>query len=70
MKDSNAFQPGSYWIDEVTPRTNGGSHIHMEFDRRPRNLKGRLLSGLLGLVGKRMYEKQLGETLHRLEIKG
>lgn len=67
VTDSNAFQPGSFWVYEVTPRGNGGSHVRMEFERRPRNLKGYLVGGLLSLVGKQLYTKQLGETLRRLE---
>jgi hypothetical protein len=67
VTDSNAFQPGSFWIYEVTPTASGGSHVHMEFDRRPRNLKGLLLSALLGLFGKKIYDKQLRETLTRVE---
>jgi hypothetical protein len=67
VTDSNAFKPGSFWIYEVTPR-NGGSHVHMEFDRRPRsNLRGLVLSALLRVAGKRIYERQLQETLRRLE---
>jgi hypothetical protein len=65
--DSNAFKPGSYWNYTVTRSLNGGSHVHMEFDRRPRNFKGVILSGLLSLFGKQIYGKQLAETLHRLE---
>lgn len=65
--DSNAFKPGSYWDYTVTPAIDGGSHVHMEFDRRPRNFKGLILSALLGLFGKRIYEKQLGQTLQRVE---
>lgn len=67
VTDSNAFRPGSFWLYEVTPAPNGGSHVHMEFERRPRNLKGYLLSALLGLFGKKIYGKQLGDTLRRIE---
>jgi len=67
VKDSNAFQPGSYWVYEVTPRDNGGSHVHMEFDRRPRNLKGYAVGAVLSLVGRKMYGKLLSETLRRVE---
>jgi hypothetical protein len=68
VTDSNAFKPGSFWIYEVTPAPNGGSHVHMEFERRARNLKGLVLSALLGLVGNRIYGKRLGETLRRIEL--
>jgi hypothetical protein len=67
VKDSNAFKPGSYWVYEVTPTPGGGSHVHMEFDRRPRNLRGIVVSTALDLFGQKIYAKQLGETLRRLE---
>jgi len=39
----------------------------MEFDRRPRNLKGKVLSGLFRVGGHQIFEKSLGETLRRIE---
>jgi predicted membrane protein len=39
----------------------------MEFDRRPRNIKGYVLAGLLSAFGKKIYTKSLGETLRRIE---
>src|SRR5262249_18359700 len=67
VQDSNAFKPGSFWVYQVTPRANGGSHVHMEFERRPRNLKGMLAAAVLSVVGNRFFTKSLRETLHRLE---
>ena len=67
VQDSNAFEPGSYWIYEVTPLPGGGSHVHMEFDRRPRNFKGHVLSALFTVAGNKVFGKSLGETLHRIE---
>ncbi len=67
VTDSNAFKPGSYWIYEVTPTPGGGSHVHMEFDRQPRNLKGILVGTALDLFGQKMFTKLLGETLRRIE---
>jgi hypothetical protein len=67
VKDSNAFKPGSFWIYEVTPRPNGGSHVHMEFDRRPRNLKGYLVAGVLSLFGKKIFGDSMRETFRRVE---
>jgi len=67
VQDSNAFQRGSYWIYEVTPKPGGGSHVHMEFDRRPRNFKGKVLSALFRVAGGQVFGKSLGETLRRLE---
>ena len=67
VQDSNAFEPGSYWEYQVTPNPGGGSHVHMEFDRRPRNLKGHVLSGLFRVAGNKVFGKSLGETLRRIE---
>jgi hypothetical protein len=67
VQDSNAFRPGSSWVYQVTPGANGGSHVHMEFDRRPGNLKGALVGALLSLFGKRIFSKSLRETLKRIE---
>jgi hypothetical protein len=67
VQDSNAFQPGSFWVYQVTVGANGGSHVHMEFDRRPRNLKGWVVGALLSLFGKQIFGKSLRETLKRIE---
>jgi len=70
VQDSNAFEPGSYWVYEVTPKADGGSHVHMEFDRRPRNVKGQVLSALFRVAGKQVFGKSLDETLRRIEASG
>lgn len=67
VQDSNAFRPGSWWVYTVQPRPAGGSHVHLEFQRRPRNVKGLLLSGLLSVFGKKIFGNFLEETLQRLE---
>jgi hypothetical protein len=67
VEDSNAFEPGSYWQYDVTPKPGGGSHVHMEFDRRPRNFKGKVVAALLTVAGNSVFTKSLGETLHRIE---
>jgi hypothetical protein len=65
VEDSNAFAPGSWWRYQVEP-VGSGSRVRFQFDRRPKNLKGRLASFLLGLAGKRVFTKSLEETLRRL----
>jgi hypothetical protein len=67
VKDSNAFRPGSYWIYSVQPRPGGGSHVHLEFLRSPRNVRGLFLSTLLTVAGRKIFGNFLGETLRRLE---
>jgi hypothetical protein len=70
VEDSNAFRPGSWWLYTVQPRPEGGSHVHLEFQRTPRNAKGLLLSALLTVFGKRIFGTFLDETLRRLERRG
>jgi hypothetical protein len=67
VQDSNAFRPGSYWLYQVDARPEGGSHVHMEFQRRPRNVRGLLLGGLLSLAGGKIFGDFLATTLQRLE---
>jgi hypothetical protein len=70
VQDSNAFRPGSWWVYDVQPRPEGGSHVHLEFQRRPRNARGLLLSALLSVFGRKIFGTFLEETLHRLERRG
>jgi len=65
VEDSNAFAAGSWWRYQVEP-VGSGSRVRFQFDRRPKNLKGRLVSFLLGLGGKRVFTRSLEETLRRL----
>lgn len=65
VEDSNAFAPGSWWRYQVEA-VGSGSRVRFEFDRRPKNLKGRIVSLLLALGGKRMFTRSLEETLRRL----
>ena len=65
VEDSNAFAAGSWWRYQVEP-VGSGSKVRFQFDRRPKNLKGQLVSALLGVAGKRVFTKSLEETLRRL----
>jgi hypothetical protein len=65
VEDSNAFAAGSWWRYQVEP-VGSGSKVRFQFDRRPKNLKGHLVSAVLGLAGKRVFTKSLEETLRRL----
>lgn len=65
VEDSNAFAPGSWWRYQVEP-AGSGSRVRFQFDRRPKNLKGRIVSALLAIGGKRTFTRSLEETLRRL----
>jgi hypothetical protein len=70
VQDSNAFRPGSWWLYTAEPGAHGGSRVRVEFDRRPRNLRGLLLGALLTVAGERIFGAFLRETLQRLERRG
>ena len=65
VEDSNAFAAGSWWRYQVEP-VGSGSRVRLQFDRRPKNLKGRFLSLLFALAGRQVSTRSLEETLRRL----
>ena len=64
---SNAFGSGSSWQYVTTPRSSGGTHIDLVVNRRGRTVKGRLIALVLRVSGRRVFCRDLAETLHRLE---
>ncbi|MEA2496193.1 MAG: hypothetical protein QOJ29_4104 [Thermoleophilaceae bacterium] len=64
--DSNIFKSG-VWEMTVEPRDGGGSRVHV-LNHRQMKGKGRLISPILMVVGKRLLAKTLKEdTLSQLE---
>ena len=66
VTDSNAFRPGSYWEYRISPAGRGGSRVELTVHRLPRTAKGRLLTVLLGLFGRRIFRADLAKTLQIL----
>ncbi|HEU5107545.1 MAG TPA: hypothetical protein VFT95_03130 [Micromonosporaceae bacterium] len=64
--ESNTWRPGSSWLYEVSP-TTAGSDIHVTVDRRPANLRGRLISVLLVLAGRRVLRRATEQVLRKLD---
>lgn len=50
VKESNFSVPGSYVSATVTPRAEGGSHIHITWNRQGSNLMGKLVARLIVLT--------------------
>ncbi|OLB79369.1 MAG: hypothetical protein AUI14_10445 [Actinobacteria bacterium 13_2_20CM_2_71_6] len=65
--DSNAFGKGSYWRYRVTPDGTGGSAIDLFIHRQPNSLKGRFVDVALLLLGKRIFGKDLRDTVRKIE---
>ena len=66
VTDSNAFRPGSYWEYRISPDGRGCSHVELTVHRLPRTAKGRLLTLLLGLFGRRIFRADLAKSLQIL----
>jgi hypothetical protein len=66
VTDSNAFQPGGYWEYRIQPDGRGGSHVELTVRRLPRTAKGRLLTLLLALFGRRIFRADLTKSLQLL----
>lgn len=68
--DSNAFGKGSYWHYRVTPDGSGGSHIALHIHRNPTSAKGRFVDLALLVLGKRIFGRDLRQTVERIEAAG
>jgi hypothetical protein len=64
--DSNVCTPGSGVAVTVTDGRNGGSHLHLEWERHPSNLRGRVAIVFMRLLGRQILRKYIGDVLTRL----
>jgi hypothetical protein len=67
--DSNLWGGRSGHTYTFTRRLNGTSDVDVEIVREGKNLKGRLLGALLGIVGKGQLEKWYAKTLKAIEAR-
>jgi hypothetical protein len=65
--ESNVAEPGGIWEFRVTPIEGGGSHIAVNFDRKMKGFKGRVLGLFLNLAAKQAFRSNLMKTLRILE---
>jgi hypothetical protein len=67
--DSNAWGGGSGWTYTLTRQPNGTTDVDLVVVREGKNLKGRALGILLGVVGKRFLGKDLDKTVKAIEAR-
>jgi len=67
VTNSNIAEDGGTWEFRVTPRSGGGSHVGVNFDRKLHGLKGRMIAVVLGMAAKPMFRSNLVKTLTILE---
>ena len=67
--DSNVFGGRSGHTYTLTRRTDGTTEVDVVVVREGRNLRGRLLSALLGSVGRGLLEKRFKGTVNAIEAR-
>jgi len=64
--ESNFCTPGSGVAVTVTEGGNGGSQVHLEWERHPSNARGRVAIVFMRLMGRQILRKYLGDVLAKL----
>ena len=67
--DSNAWGGNSGHTYTLKQSPDGTTDVDVVVVRDGKNLKGRMLGIAVGIMGKRMLEKQLGKTLKAIEAR-
>ena len=68
--DSNVFGGASGYVYTLSPKPNGMTDVGVVIVREGKNLKGKVLSGVLGTVGKRSLEKAFSNSVKVIEARG
>ncbi|MDT5223618.1 MAG: hypothetical protein QOG19_1025 [Mycobacterium sp.] len=67
--DSNVFGGASGYAYTLTQQPNGTTDVDVVIVRQGKNLKGRVLSGVLGTVGKRVLRKAFSNSVTAIEAR-
>ena len=68
--DSNVFGGASGYVYTLTPQPNGTTEVEVVIVREGKNLKGRVLSGVPGTVGKGVLRKAFRASVKAIESRG
>jgi hypothetical protein len=68
--DSNVFGGASGYTYTLSPLPNGMTDVDVVIVRQGKNLKGRVLSGVLGTVGKGSLRKAFVKSVKAIEARG
>ncbi|MGW0018141.1 hypothetical protein ACWDUD_07415 [Rhodococcus sp. NPDC003382] len=67
--DSNLWGGASSHTYTLTPQSTGKTDVDVVVVRDGKNLKGRVLAGVLGIVGTRMLGKQFRKSVEAIEAR-
>jgi hypothetical protein len=67
VQESNFCAPGSYVSAAIAPRDDGGSRIHVIWNRTPTSMVGRLATVLIQLTGGKPVAASIRKAMVKLE---
>jgi hypothetical protein len=67
--DSNVFGGASAYTYTLTPQPNGTTDVDVVIVREGKNLKGKVLAGVLGTVGKNVLRKAFVHSVKAIEAR-
>ena len=67
VQESNFCAPGSYVSAAIAPRRDGGSRIHVIWNRTPTSMVGRLATVMIQLTGGKPIAASMRKALNKLE---
>jgi hypothetical protein len=67
--DSNLFGGASGHTYTLTPQPDGTTEIDVVLIREGKNLKGRIVAGVLGTIGRRSLTKAFGNSVKAIEAR-
>jgi hypothetical protein len=67
VKESNFSAPGSYVSATITPTSEGGSHIHIVWNRTPSSFMGRIAATMIRLTKGKPISASFEKTMRKLE---
>jgi hypothetical protein len=70
VRESNFCAPGSYVSAAIAPRGDGGSRIHVSWNRTPTSMGGRLATVLIVLTKGKPVAASFRKALDKLEASG
>jgi len=63
VQESNIFQPGGTWELRAIAQPGGGCRVEVSVRRRARGLRGHVVGAMMALMGRRVHERLLQQTL-------
>jgi uncharacterized protein YndB with AHSA1/START domain len=64
--ESDSWAPGSRWVYRLHPTSTGGTQVEVTVVRNGRGLRGRLLGGVMSVLGQGILRSDMQKVLARI----